>query len=41
VTGPDYAHSALGWIANGASIVGGCCGTSIAHIRALRSALAV
>lgn len=30
-----YAEAAAGWVARGASVVGGCCGTSPAHIRAL------
>ena len=31
----DYAQMATGWIAQGASILGGCCGTSIDHTRVL------
>jgi S-methylmethionine-dependent homocysteine/selenocysteine methylase len=31
----DLAAQARGWIAGGARIVGGCCGTTPAHIRAL------
>ena len=38
--GPDrYAALAAEWVAVGARIVGGCCGTGPDHIRALRSAL--
>jgi S-methylmethionine-dependent homocysteine/selenocysteine methylase len=38
--GPDgYAAAACGWVASGARIVGGCCGTSPAHIRAVAEAL--
>jgi S-methylmethionine-dependent homocysteine/selenocysteine methylase len=34
--GPDtLAEHARGWIANGARIIGGCCGTTPEHIRAL------
>jgi S-methylmethionine-dependent homocysteine/selenocysteine methylase/SAM-dependent methyltransferase len=36
----EYAALALRWRAEGAQIVGGCCGTSPAHIGALRAALA-
>lgn len=35
----DYARYALRWRELGASIIGGCCGTTPQHIRALRSAL--
>jgi S-methylmethionine-dependent homocysteine/selenocysteine methylase len=31
----DYASAAQGWLALGASIVGGCCGTTPGHIHAL------
>jgi S-methylmethionine-dependent homocysteine/selenocysteine methylase len=34
-----FATAALDWVRRGALIVGGCCGTAPAHIRALRSAL--
>jgi S-methylmethionine-dependent homocysteine/selenocysteine methylase len=34
----QYVELARGWVAAGASIVGGCCGTSPAHIRALSKA---
>jgi S-methylmethionine-dependent homocysteine/selenocysteine methylase len=37
---PDgYALRALGWVGQGARIVGGCCGTGPAHIAALQKAL--
>jgi methionine synthase I (cobalamin-dependent) len=33
---PDgLAAQACGWIASGAQIVGGCCGTTPEHVRAL------
>jgi S-methylmethionine-dependent homocysteine/selenocysteine methylase len=35
----DYARQAQEWIAVGARIVGGCCGTTPAHTRALRGLL--
>ena len=35
----EYAELALGWRAEGAQIIGGCCGTSPAHIAAARSRL--
>jgi S-methylmethionine-dependent homocysteine/selenocysteine methylase len=34
-----YATRALGWIDQGAGLVGGCCGTGPAHIARLRQAL--
>src|SRR5262245_46754663 len=34
-----FAASATTWVARGAQIVGGCCGTGPEHIRALRAAL--
>jgi S-methylmethionine-dependent homocysteine/selenocysteine methylase len=34
-----YAAAALDWVALGAQVVGGCCGTGPEHIRALREAL--
>jgi homocysteine S-methyltransferase len=38
---PDaYADEARGWIARGARIVGGCCGTTSAHTRALAGLIA-
>jgi S-methylmethionine-dependent homocysteine/selenocysteine methylase len=36
----DYAEEARHWLELGARIVGGCCGTTPAHTRALRDALA-
>jgi S-methylmethionine-dependent homocysteine/selenocysteine methylase len=33
----EYAALARGWLGAGARIVGGCCGTNAAHVRALRS----
>jgi S-methylmethionine-dependent homocysteine/selenocysteine methylase len=35
----ELAALARGWLAAGARIVGGCCGTTPEHIRALRVAL--
>ncbi len=35
----DYARQAQGWIGLGARIVGGCCGTTPAHTRALRAGI--
>jgi S-methylmethionine-dependent homocysteine/selenocysteine methylase/SAM-dependent methyltransferase len=37
---PEYAELALGWRAEGAQIVGGCCGTTPEHIAAAAEALA-
>ncbi len=34
-----FAEAAAGWVARGAQIVGGCCGTGPDHIRALRLSL--
>lgn len=34
-----YAEQAAGWLASGARIVGGCCGTTPEHTRALRQLL--
>ena len=39
-TPADLAAQARGWIASGARIVGGCCGTTPEHVRALREAIA-
>jgi S-methylmethionine-dependent homocysteine/selenocysteine methylase len=39
MTPERFAEHAAGWVALGAQIVGGCCGTGPAHIRALRAAL--
>ena len=33
-----YLEAARSWVASGASVVGGCCGTGPAHVRALASA---
>jgi S-methylmethionine-dependent homocysteine/selenocysteine methylase len=35
----EYASLARGWLGVGARIIGGCCGTNAAHLRALRSLL--
>jgi S-methylmethionine-dependent homocysteine/selenocysteine methylase len=40
VDGPEYARMALRWRAEGAQIVGGCCGVGPEHIAAARAALA-
>jgi S-methylmethionine-dependent homocysteine/selenocysteine methylase len=38
---PDrYANTAAGWIDAGARIVGGCCGTTAEHVRALKALVA-
>lgn len=39
MTPERFAQHAADWVGLGAQIVGGCCGTGPAHIRALRSAL--
>lgn len=39
LTPERFAALALGWVRAGAQIVGGCCGTGPAHVRALRDAL--
>lgn len=31
----DFAHACRGWVERGVQIVGGCCGTTIEHIRAM------
>jgi 5-methyltetrahydrofolate--homocysteine methyltransferase len=36
-----YAELARGWLALGARIVGGCCGTTAAHTAALRYAISI
>jgi homocysteine S-methyltransferase len=36
VTPLEYARLASGWLAQGANLVGGCCGTAPSHIAALR-----
>ena len=33
-----YAQLVAGWVEAGADIVGGCCGTTVEHVRALREA---
>lgn len=35
----DLARQAQGWVAQGCQIVGGCCGTGVEHVRALKSEL--
>jgi len=35
----DLVTEALGWVAAGARLLGGCCGTSPAHIKALQAAM--
>ena len=35
----DLVTEALGWVSAGARLLGGCCGTSPEHIRALKAAL--
>jgi S-methylmethionine-dependent homocysteine/selenocysteine methylase len=39
ITTEEYAVAALGWVASGARIIGGCCGTRPAHIAAMRRAI--
>jgi S-methylmethionine-dependent homocysteine/selenocysteine methylase len=39
VTPEDFAGAAAGWIAAGAHLVGGCCGTTPAHVRAIAERL--
>ena len=34
----DYVAAARDWVAVGAGILGSCCGTGVAHVRALRTA---
>jgi S-methylmethionine-dependent homocysteine/selenocysteine methylase len=38
-TPEEFAKIAAEWVRHGAQIVGGCCGTTPAHIRAIRAAL--
>lgn len=38
-TPDEYTAHALSWLAAGASLVGGCCGTEPAHVRALATAI--
>jgi S-methylmethionine-dependent homocysteine/selenocysteine methylase/SAM-dependent methyltransferase len=40
IGGAEYAQLALQWREEGAQIIGGCCGTGVAHIEAARAALA-
>jgi len=35
----ELAEAARGWVAQGCQIVGGCCGTGVEHVRALKSEL--
>ena len=35
LTPDEFARSCLAWLDNGVNIIGGCCGTTIDHIRAL------
>jgi homocysteine S-methyltransferase len=37
----EYAAVAVGWVGQGARIVGGCCGTGPAHVAELRRRLDV
>lgn len=39
VSPAEYARASVGWRAQGASIIGGCCGTTPAHIRQLAAAM--
>jgi 5-methyltetrahydrofolate--homocysteine methyltransferase len=41
VTPDDMGRAAAQWVAAGASVVGGCCGTSPEHLRAIAGAAAV
>ena len=41
VSPEEYLSDAKGWVASGATIVGGCCGIGPDHIRALREGLVV
>ena len=38
LTPQEMAKEVPGWIAAGASLVGGCCGTSLEHIKAITAA---
>lgn len=39
VIAPDeYTATAVGWLARGVQVIGGCCGVGPEHIRALRAA---
>ena len=35
----EYAAAATGWVAAGAQLIGGCCGTGLEHVRALAAGL--
>jgi methionine synthase I (cobalamin-dependent) len=35
----EYARASVGWRAQGASIIGGCCGTTPEHVRQLVAAM--
>jgi len=39
-TPEEYTADAVRWLEAGASLVGGCCGTEPAHVRALAAAIA-
>ena len=39
VTPADFAAACRGWVDSGVNVVGGCCGTTIEHIRAMVAAL--
>ena len=39
ITPADLVTEALGWVAAGVRLLGGCCGTSPAHIKALHAAM--
>jgi S-methylmethionine-dependent homocysteine/selenocysteine methylase len=39
VTGAEYARRVSPWLRHGAQLIGGCCGTTPAHIAALRAML--
>jgi S-methylmethionine-dependent homocysteine/selenocysteine methylase len=39
MTPAEFAERATGWVSQGARLLGGCCGTTPDHIRALRDAL--
>ncbi|MDE0047695.1 MAG: homocysteine S-methyltransferase family protein [bacterium] len=37
----EFANACRGWVDSGVQIIGGCCGTTIEHIRAMVAALEV
>lgn len=39
ITPADLVTAAKGWIGQGAQIIGGCCGTGVSHVRALKQGL--